>query len=120
MKLVLGELVDGVDALKELAQCKDIEIGLSFKLSLFLDDVDAALKNYSKLHQQEVMEFGQKNEDGSYEVKPENVPAFLEKINALKEEEIEVEELTLKISDLTGAKLSPDSFRKLRWLIKKD
>lgn len=110
MQFKIGELVDAIDALKELSDQK-MPISTSFRVTKLIKDIAPELDNYQNHRMKWFKELGV--EDPTTKVitiKPENIDQFNEEMEKLRNIEIRLDFKKIKLDDLgSDAQLSPKS-----------
>ena len=120
MQITLKQLVNGWEALSRLGQVSASE-GLTIKQAYWVGKIIAAaepeLQRFDKLRMGLAESMGE-TVDGQMRIKPENVQAFTEQVEALLAETIELPGQTLPLNDLASdLPLSGLDLIRLNWLI---
>lgn len=121
MKVTLGELVNSVEGINIILKTP-VNSLTAFRIGLVASKVDKYITEYRKTERKKIIEYGELIGD-KYNLKKENNERFYEEINALLEEEIELDvkqiSITeLKTSDGKEVDVEPKAFASLMWLIK--
>jgi len=120
MQITLKQLVNGWESLSKLGQVSAGE-GLTIKQAYWVGKVIAAaepeLQRFDKLRMGLAETLGE-TVDGQMQIKPENVQAFTEQVEALLSETIELPGQTLALNELASdLPLSGLDLIRLGWLI---
>jgi hypothetical protein len=120
MQVTLKQLVNGWEALSKLGQVSAGE-GLKIKQAYWVGKIIAAvepeLQRFDKLRMALAESMGE-TIDGQLKIKPENVKAFTEQVEALLGETIELPGQTLPLNELASdLPLSGIDLLRLNWLI---
>ena len=109
MKIKLNKLVNNIQALKELAQCKELPATVSFKLAKNMSNIQLELDAYGKAKNDLIAKYGTENE---IKLGNENWTIFQEEHKKLLDIDLELDinrigiELVLK----DDIRLSPGVF----------
>ena len=120
MQITLKQLVNGWESLSKLGQVS-AGAGLTIKQAYWVGKVIAAaepeLQRFDKLRMGLAETLGE-TVDGQMQIKPENVQAFTEQVEALLAETIELPGQTLALNELaSNLPLSGLDLIRLNWLI---
>lgn len=114
IKVKLFELKNSEVSLKALSYEK-----LFGKKALHVEKlIEAAAKEidiFEKIRHKKVEEYGEKNEDGSLTVKPENMECFLKEMEEITMQEVELPVEKLSFDFFDDIKIEPHSLMLLRW-----
>lgn len=110
MIVKIGEVVDAVDALKELSEQK-MPIATSFKITKFIKDIAPEVENFQTHRMKWFKELGEEDEVSKViTIKPENIDKFNKEMEDLRNVEIRVDFKKLKLEELgENVQLSPRS-----------
>lgn len=115
MNVQLGKLIDSVDSLKAILASK-MEVSKAFALAKSIQSVDKELTAYESVRTEKVKELGEEK-DGNYTVKTENMDAFMEALNTIRNTEVDIAFPEIKSSDIKGD-IEASVFLSLDYLIK--
>jgi hypothetical protein len=123
----LRDIVASQPALQRLNQRDDMAATLSYAVSVATRAVKDPLESYEKVKNELVQKHGETKKDGSTEIKPgsKHWDKFLDEIEKVLDQEVEVKVKQVKLSDMKFSKdkegneksLSPADFTALSWLI---
>jgi hypothetical protein len=116
MKLTLGQLKNSEAALVALSNCT-LPINIAYRISKALKVIASELTNLEETRQKLVQKYGVENE-GSVVVTEENLNMFVEELNPLLQEEIEIPLEPIKVESLPeSVNLSPIQLSQLSFFI---
>ena len=106
----LFELVYAQPALNELFN-KELKAVVAFKVSKLITKITAELKDYDTVRNGLVTKYGDKNESGNVEIKPdtEAMKNFLDELNPLLEKEINLDFEKISIAELGDIEIKPST-----------
>lgn len=90
MKLTYGTINNAFPALCKLAKL-DVKAAEAVKLARLLGKIETELKPLEEAQRKLFEKYGEKTEDGRYEIKPENREAFSKEGKELFETEIDID-----------------------------
>ncbi len=90
MKLTYGTINNAFPALCKLAKL-DVKAAEAVKLARLLGKIETELKPLEEAQRKLFEKYGEKTEDGGYEIKPENREAFSKEGKELFETEIDID-----------------------------
>lgn len=107
MTIPLSEVVNSVDGLKALLDCK-LPIKVSYRISKLVNhQIERELKNFNEARNKLIQEFGTENEDQTVSVKPEKMADYIAKLNELLSEQIELDWEPIAIDSFGDAQIEP-------------
>jgi hypothetical protein len=124
MNVKLGDLVNGENALAEMAQ-NDVSARLSFTLSLVLKEVGKHLEAKRAAHQKLLEKYGTPREDrpGFYDITPEHRAKFEKEFKELLDTEVTLSgigKIPVSALEAEGLKFTAHELLTLAWLLKED
>jgi len=112
----LKQLIDAQDALHRLSHAP-LPAAVAFRLKRVLRVVQPELQTYEEARVKLASSFGKISEDGSqYIVPPEKRPMFNEELEALWNEEVDLNFQPLRIEDLGDTAVTAADLLALEWL----
>ncbi len=111
----LKQLIEAESALHKLMNTP-LPAAVAFRLKRVVRVVQPELQAYEEQRLKLVYELGEKDEKGQTIVTPENLPAFTEQIEALFNEEVELNYKPLPIKDLGDTAVTTADLLLLDWL----
>ena len=120
-KVKLREIVEGINALKELSNQK-LPVFESFKISLFLKNIAPTLEAYEAERNKLVQELGtpvkeKGKETGNFNFEDEKAKEFNEKIASVLDVDVDVDVPVISIKALGDIKIEPINLSSLMWLL---
>lgn len=108
MKIKLSHIVGSVESLKALLDVK-FPIKQSYRISKLVNGpIERELKSYNEARNSLIAEFGDKNDDGSTQVKdPKKLEEFMIKMNELLDVDVEIEWEPINIEDVESLNIEP-------------
>jgi len=113
----LSELVRAEPALAELANQK-MKAKASFRLAKVVNQVSPHLESFRKIQQELLEKYGTKNDKG-YSIEPQSksFKTYINEIEAVLEEEVDVSIKKIPLNLLTNAEMTALEISSLDWLI---
>lgn len=119
MKIKLSAAIQARETLNKLAACTKMPIAMSWKMSKLLKEMQNDYDLYEEKRKALIIEFGKADEQGNTAVAPENMTVFIEKINELMLQEIEISDNQFGIDEFKDEfELSPADLLNISFLIK--
>ncbi len=108
MKIQLSAIVNSTEQIKSLLEIK-LPVKISYKIKRLVDKLNPILKAYEDKRNELVKEFGEQNEDGSFQVKDgAKVKEYITKLTELLEVEEEIDWFEpIKIEELGDVQIEP-------------
>ncbi len=98
MKVTLGTLSESAPAMVELGSL-DLEVRLSFRIAKFIDALNGHLKAFNETQKKMADKYGK----GPRKImSPEEGEKFIEELDELKAEEVEVPDFKVTLADIEG------------------
>lgn len=117
MTITLGKLKNSEQALIKLSN-SSLPIALSYKISKALKVISKELTDLEEFRAKLVQKYGTDNGEGNLVVSQENIDKFLEELNPLLQEEINLPFNQINASDLPpDLKLTPIEITHLEYFI---
>ena len=116
MKLTLRQLSQSLGALQELAQVQ-FPAKVSYRLSRVVTSAQAELETLQKAHLELIKKHGAVENEGKFEVPPDQLSAFIPEYDELLAEEVSVWGDPIDVSLLGDAEIAPAVLAPLSWLI---
>lgn len=115
MKIKNSVILNSTNALKELMECQDVPVKVSFKLIKNVKKIDAALEAYNATNKMILEKYGERREDGellidaegNLKISLEHIEQYLKDKNELLEMENDIEIDTIKADEFTIEKIKP-------------
>ena len=119
MKLKLSTIYQSIQALNELMSVK-MKAKLAFKISTAVREINIPLEEFDKVRNKKIEEYGEKNDKGVAEIKPDsvNIIKFNDELKELLEKEEDINIETISINEFENLEIQPQVFSVLSWLIK--
>ena len=113
----LSELVRAEPALAELANQK-MKAKASFRLAKVVNQVSPHLESFRKIQQELLEKYGTENGEG-YSIEPQSksFKTYINEIEAVLEEEVDVSIKKIPLNLLTNAEMTAQEISSLDWLI---
>ena len=118
MKLKLIDMLNANDILEKLSIIKFADGVTSYKLLRNIKNISAELTHFYEIKNKLIEQYGNKKNDGSYEVPVSNRDEFMKQLNELLQQEVEINVLTINPEKLSG--YSPVDFLAIDWMITLD
>jgi hypothetical protein len=99
MKLKLGQLIDARGALRAIG-AERLPVKLAYRIQRNMRKIDIELREVDEANLKLIRELGEKQPDGNWHVKPENLDAFRDAMKALRDEDIEIDIRAVSIDEL--------------------
>jgi len=118
----LRDIINGLESLKILSEQK-LPVFTSFKVSLFIKNVNPIIETYGKERNKLIQELGtlikdkDGKETGNYNFSKENGKEFNEKINTILDENADIKTPVLALKELEGISIEPKYLSNLTWMI---
>lgn len=107
MTIPLSEVVNSVDGLKALLECK-LPVKVAYRISKLINNqIERELKNFNEARNKLIEEFGSENEDKTISVKPEKMSDYIAKLNDLLSEQVTLDWEPLDVESLGDAQIEP-------------
>lgn len=130
MKLTLNEITAAVNSYDKIKDQK-FSLKVAYKLSKLFDDLSKEANRYDELVRDALLKYAKKDEDGnpilkqteqgeSVEVAPEDRIKFMEEIEELNKNEIEVEDCNFTFDDFGNLTVSIEEIKGLLPFITED
>jgi D-lyxose ketol-isomerase len=110
MKKSIKNWLEIVNAIKEISKIS-LPVTASFRLAKLVSELGTSLDIFEKQRNELVKKYGIEKEDqkGTFVVSQENMSKFIEEINSLIQEQIEVQFTPIPLSILNDSKLPIES-----------
>lgn len=120
MKLKLSEVLNAKEPLGVIVT-SPISVTVAYKLIPTIDAVEKAINDFDKVRIAKVHQYGD-TKDGKTEVLPKNMKAFLDEINPLYEQEVELPDyqISLKMLAEKNIEITATDLKHIQWLINDD
>lgn len=99
MKVSLKQIVKMSHTVQKLNGLP-VQAGIVFKLRKFVKAFMAEFETYEETRIDLVKKYGEKKEDGTFSVKDENDAQFQDELKGLQKQEIDLPNVSMKLSDL--------------------
>lgn len=119
MQIKLGELKNAEPALNKLATAQ-LPIRTSFKVKKMLRSISGDLQDFEAKRIELVKKYGEANDKGDTQVKPDNLPSFLKDMQDLSDVTINVDVDKVKLSDLGSVEFSAVELMGLEQFVEDD
>lgn len=117
MKLKLKHILMLHDTLKHIIDTnKEVNVRLKFKLLGILKCLESHVANFTTIRNEKIAEYGTEKEDGTVEIPnddKETVQKFMEEINAVLDEDVEVHFEKLPAGELFQSNIPSEQLVKL-------
>lgn len=118
MKIVLKDLLNSSEALKDLGELDSLNSNISFRIARLLRSAQDIYLNFESIKKKLVERLSDGNtKDGGTIIPVKNRPEFEIEINKLLEEEVEIELPEIKEEHFVDVKFKPKHIASLYWLI---
>ena len=120
MKLKLSEVLNAKEPLGVIIT-SPISVTVAYKLIPTIDAVEKAINDFDKVRIAKVHQYGD-TKDGKTEVLPKNMKAFLDEINPLYEQEVELPDyqISLKMLAEKNIEITATDLKHIQLLINDD
>lgn len=115
MKLTVGQVVGGVNALTSLTD-KELPVLTAWKLAKASRILTDEFESYEEVRKGLVKKFGKKDEYGNYQVKPESLEKFQDEMNKILEQEVTVDVPLISLEMLGEGNFKPRDLA-LAWFL---
>lgn len=123
MKIKNSVILNSTTALKELMDCPDIPIKVSFKLIKNVKKIDEALETYNAANKKILEKYGEKRDDGNLNfdkdgnIKIINIDKYVEDRNELLEMENDIDIDVIKVEEFTIDRIKPSLLLAIDYMI---
>lgn len=115
MNVKLGDIVEAAQVIRELTEVR-VPAKVAYRISVAADRIMRHAQRAEKVRADMITSYGTKQEDGNYMVPPEKVEEFRDELNALYDEEVELNLVPINVDALGEVMISPLTMYKLGFL----
>lgn len=114
IEVKLREILESQEAMRHLSE-KSLRGRTAYQLGRLMKKLEGELSTYNEVRQKLIEKYAKRKDDGSFEVNerneyqftPENMQAYIEEINKLIEEEVQIEASPINLDDLGDIEFTP-------------
>lgn len=106
MKVAIFQIKNAEPVLSKLVNEK-LPVKASFRITKIINSITKDLEHFETFRTQLFDKYGEMQDDSTKVIKPENQDAFLQEINSLLREEVELPDVKLSLEDLGDIKITP-------------
>ena len=118
MKLSYREMVSSIAALNVIAQASFTAIVGAYRISRNIDKINDELKHFQKAADVAFKKYATDKDENDSPVVPEKkMPKYSDEMDAVLDEEVEVDILTLEFDLFDGVKISPGNYSAMSFMI---
>lgn len=118
MKLKNKDIYASLKVLLTICETK-LEAPIAYKMLKKRKELLDKTEVYIKIREEKLKEYGALSEDGqNYEIKKEDADAFIKEMEPLDNEEIEIENFSISITDLKDVKMTAFEIQIIKWMLK--
>lgn len=118
MKFRLAELKSMEPVLSKIMESTVLSIRVAYRFSKFLKTVGKELQTLEETRQMLVKKYGEDDSDGNTKVKDDSLQPFIDGLNEVLNEEVEISIEPVELDDLNMLALSPAEIMVIERLIK--
>lgn len=124
MEVKLGTLINAHGTLKELYVQKGLGSVAAYRISKIAKVADEEIKNYNEQRMKLCEKYANKDDegkavvkDGNYDISEENMMKFIEELEKLREETVEIPCKKVTLEDIDCAGLSPAMIDSIEFML---
>ncbi|MBL0320311.1 MAG: hypothetical protein IPP74_13625 [Alphaproteobacteria bacterium] len=112
MELRLKALAESEHGLVELNNCK-LPARTSFKVAKVINIIAKEIELFNQAKIKKAEELGDKQDDGTYKIREENIDKFRKEIDELLNTKVDLEFSQINLKELSDVSISPSAIRSL-------
>lgn len=122
MKIELGRVINSQQTIQEIYQQmteKKVKAKLAWRFMSIVKEMEEPNKRFNDLRNDLIKKYGKETEDRGFSIEPntEEFSKFIEELNDLASEEIELNIKKISIDDIEDIEIEIDKLMSIQWII---
>lgn len=116
MEITLKQLVDGEQALANLAQSRQ-PVKVAYRIGKIIRKVEPELKDFYAARQTLLEKYGTKQENGQWRIEKDQIAALEEELRPLLEETVTIDAAPVNVEELQGEISAAELEKLMGWCV---